>query len=134
MITCAVPRYGFVHRTHSPPEVCRPYLAIVDSVARCVVFRILGFPRRYKHIIKVIAPCVRSPFPWSFGGLNMPSLALDFEPAHYASFEATLASLISDCDSKSLSPFYGTIRHELQNVATSPLPWKVLPRASFATI
>jgi hypothetical protein len=45
-----------------------------------------------------------------FRGLNVPLLALDAKPAHYASFEATLASLINHHESESLGPLHGTIR------------------------
>jgi hypothetical protein len=48
-----------------------------------------------------------------FGGLNVPPLDLDAEPAHYASFSATLPNLIIDYESESLGPLYGLIRHEL---------------------
>jgi hypothetical protein len=64
--------------------------------------------------------------PAEFGGLvNVPSLELDVEPAHYASFTATLASMIIDYEYESLGPLYGLIRHELPNLATSTLPWAV---------
>jgi hypothetical protein len=48
--------------------------------------------------------------PAEFGGLNVPSLELDAVSAHYASFHATLANLITDCESESLDPTYGLIR------------------------
>jgi hypothetical protein len=35
-------------------------------------------------------------FPPEFGGLNVPSLELDAEPAHYVSFTSILVNLISD--------------------------------------
>jgi hypothetical protein len=41
------------------------------------------------------------------GGLNVPSLELDAELAHYASFNATLANLIIDYGSESLDSMYG---------------------------
>jgi hypothetical protein len=69
--------------------------------------------------------------PAEFGGLDIPSLKLDDEPAHYASFTATLANLIIDYDSESLGPMYGLIRRELVNVATSTLPWAVKLRSSY---
>jgi hypothetical protein len=59
-----------------------------------------------------------SPSLRSLGGLNVPSLELDAEPAHYASFIATLANLITDYESESLRPLYGLIRQELLDVAT----------------
>jgi hypothetical protein len=72
--------------------------------------------------------------PAEFRGLNVPSLELDAVPAHYASFPATLANLIADYESASLDPMYGLIRQELQNVATSALPWAVQLRSSYDTI
>jgi hypothetical protein len=66
--------------------------------------------------------------------LNVPSPRIDIEHAHYASFNATLANLIIDCESESVSPLYGIIRREVHNVATSTLPWAVQLRASYATI
>jgi hypothetical protein len=49
--------------------------------------------------------------PAEFGGLNVPSLALDAELAHYASFEASVAILIIDYEYESLGPLYGIICH-----------------------
>jgi hypothetical protein len=72
--------------------------------------------------------------PAEFGGLNVPSLELDIELAHYASFIATLANLISDYESESLGPMYSLIRHEELNVATSTLPSAVQLRSSSDTI
>jgi hypothetical protein len=66
--------------------------------------------------------------------LNVPSLELDVELAHYASFTTTFANLISNCESDSLGPMYGFIRKELLNVATSTLPWAVQLRSSYDTI
>jgi hypothetical protein len=68
--------------------------------------------------------------PAEFGGLNVPSLEIDAELPHYASFTATLANLITDYESESLGPLYGLIRHELLSVATSTLPWAVQLRNS----
>jgi hypothetical protein len=64
----------------------------------------------------------------------VPSLALYVEPAHYASFDATLASRVTDDESKSLGPLYGTICHELHSIASSTLPWVVHLRAFYAAI
>jgi hypothetical protein len=69
-----------------------------------------------------------------FGGLNVPSLELDAEHAHYASFIATLANLTTDHESLSLGPWYGLIRQEVLNVATSTLPWAVQLRNSYDSI
>jgi hypothetical protein len=68
------------------------------------------------------------------GGLNVPSLELDAELAHYASFTTILANLIDDYDSESPGPLYGLIRHELLNVATSTLSWAVQLRNSYDSI
>jgi hypothetical protein len=56
-----------------------------------------------------------------FGGLNVPSLELDDECAHYASFTANLANLIIDYESESLGRMYGLIRQELLYVTTYAL-------------
>jgi hypothetical protein len=69
-----------------------------------------------------------------FGGLNVPSLELDAEPAHYALIIAILANLITDYESESLGPLYGLIRQVLVNVATSTLPWAVQLRNSYDSI
>jgi hypothetical protein len=56
--------------------------------------------------------------PAEFGGLNLPSLALDDEPTHYK-LHSTRVSQVLLClnyESESRGPFYGIIRHELQNV------------------
>jgi hypothetical protein len=67
-------------------------------------------------------------------GLNVPSLELDVERAHFALFRATLANLITDYESESLGPMYGLIRQELLNVATSTLPWAVQLLSLYDTI
>jgi hypothetical protein len=54
--------------------------------------------------------------------------------AHYASFTATLANLITDYESEPLGPLCGLIRHEQLNVATSTLPWAVQLRNSYDSI
>jgi hypothetical protein len=72
--------------------------------------------------------------PAEFGELNVPSLELDAEPTHYASFTATLANLITDYESESLGPLYCLIQHELLNVTTSTLPWAVQLRNSYDLI
>jgi hypothetical protein len=66
--------------------------------------------------------------------LNVPSLELDVERAHYALFSATLANLITDYESESLDPMYGLIRQELLNVATIILPWAVQLLSLYDTI
>jgi hypothetical protein len=72
--------------------------------------------------------------PAEFGGRNVPSLELDFEHAHYASFTATLANMITDYESESIDPMYGLVLHELLHVATSTLPWAVQVRSSYDMI
>jgi hypothetical protein len=64
----------------------------------------------------------------------VPSLALDVELAHYASFDAILANLTTDYESESLGPLYGIIRHEPHNVTISSFPWAVQMRASYAIV
>jgi hypothetical protein len=61
--------------------------------------------------------------PAEFGGLNVPSLELDAEHVHYASFIATLANMVIDYESESLGSMYGLIRQKLMHVATSTFPW-----------
>jgi hypothetical protein len=60
--------------------------------------------------------------PAEFEGLNVPSLELDDEPAHCASFTATFANMVIDYEFESLGHMYGLIRQELCDVATSTLP------------
>jgi hypothetical protein len=48
--------------------------------------------------------------PAEFGGLIVPSFELDVEHAHYTSYTATVANMISDYESESLGPMYGLIR------------------------
>jgi hypothetical protein len=133
-ITCTVRRYGFLLH-NLPPDVCRPYLAAADSVVWYAIFRIFEF--RVFETLKPQTPlevythdqmnCATRhfPLPAEFGGLDVPSFAIDVEPTHYASFDATLAIHIIDCKSESLGPLYGIIRRRLHDVATSTLPWAV---------
>jgi hypothetical protein len=60
--------------------------------------------------------------PSELGGLNEPSLELDVEHLHYASFTTTLANLIIDHESEMRSPMHGIIRQDLMDLATSTLP------------
>jgi hypothetical protein len=54
VIMCAVRRYGFMH--HMPPSnASHMYLAIADSVVLYDVYSILGVPRKYKYMIKLMA-------------------------------------------------------------------------------
>jgi hypothetical protein len=105
-----------------PLDVSRPYLAIADSVVRFADFRIFGASSAVHTHDQINCATRQLSLPAEFRGLNIPSFALDVEPAHNASFDATLASLITNYESESLGPLYGIIRHELHNVATSTLP------------
>jgi hypothetical protein len=118
MITCAVRRYGFSLRT-VPHDICRPYLATRDRAVHFEVFRILGVCHDAQTLDHLnYAKRQLSP-PAELGELNAPSLQLDVELAHYASFTSTLANMITDYESESLGPMYGLIRHKLLHVATS---------------
>jgi hypothetical protein len=120
MITCAVRRYGFLLST-LPHDICRMYLVVKYIAVHIEVFRIHTSHRRSINWVVLSASFA---YPRSLG-LNVPSLELDAAPAHYASFTATPANLITDYESESLGPMYGLIRQELLNVATSTLPWAV---------
>jgi hypothetical protein len=109
MITCAVHRYGFLLRT-LPPDICRPYLANADRAVRAAVYRILGVSQDAQTLNQLNCAKRQLSLPAEFGGLNVPSLELDAEPAHYASFTVTLANLITDYESESLGPLFGLIR------------------------
>jgi hypothetical protein len=95
MITCAVRRYGFLLRI-LPPDICRPYLANTDTAVRTAIYRILGFSQDVQTLNQLNCAKRQLSLPAEFGGLNVPSLELEAEPAHYASFIATLANLIID--------------------------------------
>jgi hypothetical protein len=133
MITCAVRCYGFLLRT-LPQNICRPYLATAYRVVHTAAYRILGVSQDVQTLDKLNCVKRKLSLPVEFGGLNVPSLELDVESAHYTSFTATLANLVSDYESKSLGPMYGPIRQELVNVATSTLPWALQLRSSYDTI
>jgi hypothetical protein len=92
MITCAVRRYGFLLR--HPPHICRPYLAIACRAVRNAFYRILDVSQDLQRLDKLNCAKRQLSLPAEFGGLNVPSLDLDAEYAHYASFTATLANLI----------------------------------------
>jgi hypothetical protein len=64
----------------------------------------------------------------------VPALALDAEPTHYASYDATLANLITDYESEAQGPLYGSIRQELLIAATSAIAGAVRLRASYDSI
>jgi hypothetical protein len=109
MITFAVRRYGFLLRT-LPPDICRPYLATTDRAVRAAVYRILVVSPDAQTLNQLNCAKRQLSLPAKFGGLNVPSLELDAEPAHYASFTATLANMITDYESESQGPLYGLIR------------------------
>jgi hypothetical protein len=109
MITCAVRRYGFLLRT-LPPSICRPYFSIANRAVRIAVFRILGVSQDVQTLDKLYCAKRQLSLPAECGELNVPSLELDAEHAHYALFNATLASMIIDYEPESLGPMYGLIR------------------------
>jgi hypothetical protein len=88
---------------------------------RSTVYRILAVSQDVQTLDQLYCTKRRLSLPAEFGGVNVPSLELDAEHAHYASFTATLANLIIDYESESLGPMYGLIRQELLHVATYTL-------------
>jgi hypothetical protein len=126
MITSA---FKFLLRT-PPPNIYRPYLATADRAVRNTLYRILGVSHDVQTLDKLTCTKRKLFLPAEFCGLNVPSLELDAELAHYASFTGTLVNLIIDYESESLGHMYGLIRQELLNVATSILPWAVQLRGS----
>jgi hypothetical protein len=102
-----------------PPNVCRPYLAIVDRAVRNAVYRILGNSQDVPTLDQLNCTKRQLSLPAEFRGLNVPALELDAKNAHYASFTATLANLITHDESESLGHMYNLIRQELLNVDTS---------------
>jgi hypothetical protein len=113
MIMYAVRRYGFLLRT-LPLDICRPYLGALERAIRIAVYRILGDSQDVQTLLDKLMNCAkrRLSLPSEFGGLNVPSLELDAELAHYVSFTATVANLITDYKSESLGLIYGLVRHE----------------------
>jgi hypothetical protein len=95
---------------HPSPSICRPYLAVAYSVVRTAVIRILGVSHDIQTLDKLNCVKRQLSLPAEFGGLNVPSLELDAERVHYASFTAILAYLITDYESESLDPMCGLIR------------------------
>jgi hypothetical protein len=94
----------------SPPDICRPYLATHDRAVRAGIYRILDVSQDVQTLDQLNCTKRLLSLPAEFGGLNVPSRKLDAEYAHYASFTATLANLITDYESESLGPLYGLIR------------------------
>jgi hypothetical protein len=133
MITCAVRRYGFLLRT-LPTCIYRPYLPTPYRAVRTAIRRVLGVSPDVQTLDKLNCAKCQLSLPAELGGLNVMSLELDAEHAHYASFTASLANLITDYVSESLGPLYGLIRHEVLNVTTSTLPWAVQLRNSYDSI
>jgi hypothetical protein len=132
MITCALRRYGFMLRT-LPRDICRPYLATAYRTVAQPFTGILGVSHDVQTLDKL--NCAKRQLSSLRSlGLNVPSLELDAEPAHYASFNATLANMINDYESESLGPLYDLIRQKLLNVASSALPWTVQLRNSYDSI
>jgi hypothetical protein len=129
---CGTPLW-FLLRT-PPLDICRPYLDATDIAVRTAVSRILGVSHDVQTLDKLNCANHQLSLPAGFGGLNVPSLELDAAIAHYASFTATLANLVTDYEIKWLGPMYGLIRQELLNVATSTLPWAVQLCSSYDTI
>jgi hypothetical protein len=108
MMCCFVPSLLYY-------DVCRPYLARVESVVRCANFCTIGiFPELHTHC-QLHYAMSHLHVPVEFGGFNVPSLALGTKPAEYmyASLGANLDSLIIDLEPESLGPLHGTIRQEL---------------------
>jgi hypothetical protein len=83
-----------------PPDICRPYLATADRAVRAAVYRILGVSLDAQTLDQLNYAKRQLSLPAEFGGLNVPSLELDAEPAHYASFTGTLANLVTDYESE----------------------------------
>jgi hypothetical protein len=106
-------------------------MAVVRTI---IVYRIIGVSHDVQTLDQLNCAKRQLSLPAEFGGLDVPSLELDAEPAHYDSFTATLAIMIIDYESESLGPLYGLIRQKLLNVATCPLPWAVQLRNSYDTI
>jgi hypothetical protein len=81
MITCALRRYGFLLRTLLL-DVCRMYLATADSDVRSAVFRKFGVSPEVQTHDKINCSTRLLFLITEFGGLNVPSLAIDVEHAH----------------------------------------------------
>jgi hypothetical protein len=83
MIMCAVRRYDFLLRT-LPHNSCHPYIATEDSVVWHDVFHIFRVPPEVETHDQIDSATRQFPLPTEFGGLNVPSLALDVGPTHHA--------------------------------------------------
>jgi hypothetical protein len=110
-------------------------LLFADRAVRTTSYRIWGVSQDVQSLYQLNCAKRQLSLPAEFGGLNILSLELDVEPAHYASFTATLAKLITYYESESLDPLYGLVRQaKLVNIATSTLPWAVQLRNSYDKI
>jgi hypothetical protein len=94
----------------SPQDICRPYLATVDRAVCTIVYRILGVSQDVQTVYQLNCAKRQISLPTEFGGLNVLSLELDAELAHYASITATFTNRITDYEPESLGPLYGLIR------------------------
>jgi hypothetical protein len=94
----------------SPFDICRPHLATTYRAVRIVVHRILGVSQDVQTLEQLNCARRKPSLRAEFGGLNVSSLELDDEHAHYALLTATLANMIADYESESLGPMYGIIR------------------------
>jgi hypothetical protein len=123
---CGTPLW--VLAPHPPPNICRPYLTLVDRAVRYVV---LGVSHDLQTIDQLNCAKRQLSLPMEFGGLMYcpPSSTLN-----YASFNATLANMNTDGESESLGSMCGLVRQELLNVAISTLPWAVQLRNLHGTI
>jgi hypothetical protein len=92
------------------PDICRPYLVAANTAVCTAVFKILGVSHDAQTLDQRNFSKRQLSLPAEFGGLNVPPLELDVEPAQYALLTATLANMISDYESESLGPMYGLIR------------------------
>jgi hypothetical protein len=96
---------------HTSHDICRPHLVNVDREVRTSVFRVLGVSQDLQTLGKLNCTKRKLSPPAQFRGLNVPSLELNDERAHYASFNATLAKSTTDFESESLGHMHGIIRH-----------------------
>jgi hypothetical protein len=101
---CGTPLWFLAPRTPHPYDICRPYIAAAYIAVRTAVFRILGVSQDVQTLDQLNFAKRQLSLPAEFGGLYVPSLELDVEHAHYASFTATLGSMITDYESDSLGP------------------------------
>jgi hypothetical protein len=94
----------------SPFDICRPHLAIAYMAVRIVVYRTLGVFHDAQTLEQLNCAKRKLFLRAEFGRLNVTSLELGDEYAHYALLTTTLANMIADYGSESLGPMYGIIR------------------------